>query len=180
MSSTADKFTISCPQCGEVVLVSRAHVGKKGRCKMCQSIFPIVEPVDDLVEIPSPASAGAGGAAWDDDEIKLAPTPQAPVAQTRAPSMSDDYLLRAREYKGPTIQQEESDANYRFATSYGSIIGGIATIVSGVLLALFLILCFLSPYLLVLAVMIIAAGIGWVVMGMNYVTYYNWKRREGR
>lgn len=177
MSSTADKFTISCPQCGEVVLVSRAHVGKKGRCKMCQSIFPIVEPVDDLVEIPSPA---AGGEMWDDDEIKLAPTPQAQVTETRAPSVSDDYMLRAREYKGPTIQQEENDANYRFATSYGSIIGGIATIVSGVLLALFLILCFLSPYLLVLAVMIIAAGIGWVVMGMNYVTYYNWKRREGR
>ena len=180
MSSTTEKFTISCPQCGEVVLVSRAHIGKKGRCKKCQAIFPIAEPVDDLVEIPSPGAAPAGNSMWDDDDIKLAPTQQEKVAESRPPSMTDDYMLRAREYKGPTIQQEENDPQYRFLTSYGSVIGGIATICFGLLFLVVLLMFVISAKLLILPVMVIGAGIGWLVQGLNYVTYYNWKRREGR
>jgi len=179
MSSVTEKFTIACPQCGEVVSVSRAHIGKKGRCKTCQTVFPIAAPVDDLVEIPSPAQASPS--MWDDDDIKLAPTPQAAQAvESRPPSMTDDYMLRAREYKGPTIQQEEEDPNYRFATSYGSVIGGIATIVFGFFLALVFLLLLGSIRLTFVAGLIIAAGIGWLVQGLNYVTYYNWKRRGGR
>lgn len=180
MSSAAEKLTLACPQCGEVVSVSRAHLGKKGRCKMCQTVFPIVEPVDDLIEIPAAAAAGGGGTMWDDDEIKLAPTPQPAVTETRPPSITDDYMLRAREYKGPTIQQEEDDPNYRFMTSYGSVIGGIATICFGFLFLFVLLLFVISAKLLVLPVMVIAAGIGWLVQGLNYVTYYNWKRKGGR
>jgi hypothetical protein len=164
-----------------VVSVSRAHVGKKGRCKTCQTVFLIAGPVDDLVEIPSPAAASQGGPSmWDDDDIKLAPTPQAQVVETRPPSMADDYMLRAREYKGPTIQQEENDPQYRFLTSYGSVIGGIATICFGLVFMLVLLMFVISAKLLILPIMIIGAGIGWLVQGLNYVTYYNWKRREGR
>ena len=182
MSSTTEKFTLTCPQCREVVSVSRAHVGKKGRCKTCQTIFLIAAPVDDLVEIPSASAARASGSMWDDDDIKLSPTPQAAsqVVETRPPSMADDYMLRAREYKGPTIQQEENDPNYRFLTSYGSVIGGIVTICFGLAFGLFCIMFILSAKLLLLPVLITAAGIGWLVQGLNYVAYYNWKRREGR
>jgi len=111
----------------------------------------------------------------------LAPTPQASsqAVESKPLSIADDYLLRAREYKGPTVQQEESDASYRFMTSYGSVIGGIVTIVSGLLLSLFFLLCILSPKLLVASVLVIAAGIGGLVQGLNYVTYYNWTRRGG-
>lgn len=184
MSSVTDKFTIACPQCGEVVFVSRAHVGKKGRCKLCHAVFPIVAPdALDLVEIPSPgAGPRASGSMWDDDDIQLSPTPQAASAavESRPPSMADDYMLRAREYKGPTIQQEEEDSNYRFMTSYGSVIGGIVTIVFGLLFGLFCVMFILSAKLLILPVMITGAGIGWLIQGLNYVTYYNWKRRGGR
>ena len=119
---------------------------------------------------------------WDDDDIKLSPTPQAAsqAVETRPPSMADDYMLRAREYKGPTIQQEENDPNYRFMTSYGSVIGGIVTIVCGLLFGVILLMFVISAKLLILPVLMVAAGIGWLVQGLNYVTYYNWKNRGGR
>jgi hypothetical protein len=183
MSSATEKFTIACPKCGEVVSVSRAHVGKKGRCKRCQTVFPIVGP-DDLVELPSSASSAAPRSSmWDDGELQLSPTPQAAQqveTTTKPPSLADDYMLRAREYKGPTIQQEENDPNYRFMTSYGSVIGGSATIIFGLMFMAFCIMFILSAKLLILPVMIIGAGIGWLVQGLNYVTYYRWKDREGR
>jgi hypothetical protein len=182
MSSTTEKFTIACPQCGEIVSVSRAHVGKKGRCKTCHNVFPIMAP-DDLVEIPSSSAAATSSPSmWDDDDIKLAPTPAAATAavETRPPSMADDYMLRAREYKGPTIEQEENDPNYRFMTSYGSVIGGIVTIIFGLAFGLFCVMFILSAKLLLLPVLITGAGIGWLVQGLNYVTYYNWKNRGGR
>jgi hypothetical protein len=94
--------------------------------------------------------------------------------------VTDDYMVRAREYKGPTIQQEEADSSYRFFTSYGSVIGGIATICFGLVFLVVLLMFVISAKLLVLPVMVIGAGIGWLVQGLNYVTYYNWKRREGR
>lgn len=182
MSSTTEKFTIACPQCGEVVAVSRAHIGKKGRCKTCHCVFPIVGP-DDLVEIPSPAPAmKASPSMWDDEDLKLSPTsqPATQKVETRPPSLADDYMLRAREYQGPTIQQEENDPNYRFWTSYGSVIGGIVTIIFGLMFGLFCVMFILSAKLLILPVLITGAGIGWLVQGLNYVTYYNWKARGGR
>ena len=41
-------------------------------------------------------------------------------------------------------------------------------------------LCILSPKMLVVSVLVIGAGIGWLYQGMNYVTYYNWKNRGGK
>ena len=140
----------------------------------------IVEPVDDLVEIPAPAAAQRGPSMWDDDDIKLAPTPQPAQTEARPPSMTDDYMLRAREYKGPTIQQEENDPNYRFMTSYGSVIGGIATILFGLFFLFICLMFIISAKVLILPVLVIIAGIGWLIQGLNYVTYYNWKRRGGR
>jgi predicted Zn finger-like uncharacterized protein len=56
---SSDRFHISCPGCGTQVAVSMAHVGKKGRCPSCKTVFPITAPaaaepvVADLVPIGS-------------------------------------------------------------------------------------------------------------------------------
>lgn len=42
--SSSDRFHISCPGCGTQVAVSMAHVGKKGRCPSCKTVFPITAP----------------------------------------------------------------------------------------------------------------------------------------
>src|SRR5688572_21768294 len=42
--SSSDRFHISCPGCGTQVAVSMAHVGKKGRCPSCKTVFPIAAP----------------------------------------------------------------------------------------------------------------------------------------
>lgn len=39
-----DRFNISCSGCGTKVAVSMAHVGKKGRCPSCKTVFPITAP----------------------------------------------------------------------------------------------------------------------------------------
>lgn len=54
-----DRLHISCSGCGTKVAVSMAHVGKKGRCPTCKTVFPITAPannepvVADLVPIGS-------------------------------------------------------------------------------------------------------------------------------
>src|SRR5947199_32494 len=50
--STSDRFNIPCPGCGTQVAVSTAHIGKKGRCPQCKTVFPIVAP--------APAAASLG------------------------------------------------------------------------------------------------------------------------
>jgi hypothetical protein len=67
---STDKFQLGCPGCGKTIAVSRAHVGKKGRCPACQTTFPIVEPVaaDELQPL-GPIDGGlqplgAGSDAW--------------------------------------------------------------------------------------------------------------------
>lgn len=42
--SSDQRFSIACSGCGAEVAVSRAHVGKKGRCPQCKTVFPILEP----------------------------------------------------------------------------------------------------------------------------------------
>lgn len=184
MSNANEKFTIACPQCGEIVAVSRAHVGKKGRCGVCHNVFPITAP-DNFVQRaiePAPSLASTGPSLWD-NAGPLAPA-VAPVETSAEPaprpSLADDYLQRARNDKGSAIEQEESDPTYRFVTSYGSVIGGIATIVFGLFMIFIFLLLLGSIRLTVVAVLVIGAGIGWLVQGMNYVTYYNWKDRGGR
>lgn len=59
--SISDRFTITCPTCRADVGVSRAHIGKKGRCPQCKTVFPIAEPEGpgqlDLEPLPrSPAA----------------------------------------------------------------------------------------------------------------------------
>lgn len=185
MSNVNEKFTIACPQCGEIVSVSRAHVGKKGRCRVCQNVFPIVAPDNFALSAIEPAPApraATGPSLWDNTGPMVAAVApvESPAEPVPRPSLADEYLQRAREHKGSAIEQEESDPTYRFMTSYGSVIGGISTIVFG-LFMIFLFLGFLrSIRLTVVAVMVIGAGIGWLVQGMNYVTYYNWKDRGGR
>lgn len=55
--STSDRFQIAYPGCKTQVAVSLAHVGKKGRCPSCKTVFPIVAPaasapvVADLVPL---------------------------------------------------------------------------------------------------------------------------------
>src|SRR5262245_17069972 len=57
--SANDRFNIPCPGCGTNVAVSLAHVGKKGRCPNCKTVFPITAPatqspvVADLVPMNS-------------------------------------------------------------------------------------------------------------------------------
>jgi hypothetical protein len=169
MSQTTEKFTIACPQCGEVVAVSQAHVGKKGRCKVCHAVFPIVAPVAGLQPVGSSQ----------DDEFALSSL--APVAASSPMnSMAQDYLKQASEYKGGTLQQLEDESGHRFNTSYGSVIGGIVTIVLGLLLMAIVLFFFMSFKLAAACVLMILAGIGWLVQGLNYITYYKWKDGGGR
>src|SRR5688572_2240166 len=41
---SSERFHISCPGCSTQVAVSMAHVGKKGRCPSCKTVFPIIAP----------------------------------------------------------------------------------------------------------------------------------------
>jgi len=185
MSGSIEKFTIACPQCGEIVAVSRAHVGKKGRCSVCHHVFPIEAP-DGFVQRQVPMAVGSpvgqgDASAWDDVALSPVAAPLEPIASaTPKTSLADEYLQRARGDKGSAIEQEESDATYRFVTSYGSVIGGIATIIFGSFMALVFLVLLGSPKLTVVAVLAIGAGIGWLIQGLNYVTYYRWKDRGGR
>lgn len=66
--SSSDRFHISCPGCGSQVAVSMAHVGKKGRCPSCKTVFPISAPaapepvVADLVPMGAPGLQPLGAA----------------------------------------------------------------------------------------------------------------------
>jgi len=212
-TQVAEKFSIACPQCGKGVTVSRAHIGKKGRCPACQTVFPITSPAaparspalahethspnttsfEDLQPLNSPA----GNSIW--SEVGPGPFSSAPLPSQAWPGASDeprleqgvapntaavlatDYINRARTDRGGTIQQiEEEDTQYRFFTSWGSVIGGICTMCFGLLLIAFFILFWISVRGIALGVIIIIVGGGWLVQGMNYVTYYYWKDKGGR
>jgi hypothetical protein len=181
MSNPAEKFATSCPQCGEIMTVSRAHVGKKGRCGICHQVF-VIEAPDGVVHRTAAArSAAPASAPVEKDDFDLAPVNE-PASSSASPmnAYAHDHLKKAKEYKGSALEQEEADSGYRFATSYGSVIGGIIAVVAGLMLGLFFVLCILSPAGLVLAFTVVSAGIGWIVLGMNYVTYYRWKDKGGR
>jgi hypothetical protein len=178
MSSVAEKFTISCPQCGEKVAVSRAHVGKKGRCGKCQTVFTISAP-----ETAAPQDDELQLRANDDDLVPTASTASPFATKTNNPMAhyANDYMQKAKEYKGGTIQQiEENDAQYRFMTSWGSVIGGSITIAFFSLLAFILLVGFGSIRLTVGCIVVVMIGIGWLIQGLNYVTYYRWKDQGGR
>lgn len=107
------------------------------------------------------------------------------VSRTQQPEESvraayADLLDKARNDKGRPVEQDESDPTYRFVTSYGSVIGGICSIVFGLLMVLVSLLLLGSPKLAAAFVLLIIAGAGWLVQGLNYVTYYHWKDRGGR
>ena len=175
------KFTLACPQCGEIAVASKAHIGKRGRCAICHTVFPIESP-DGAMQWPVDAagrhtpSISSSASQWDEVGLAAATVPAAsPLA-----SLADEYLNKARADKGRAIEQEESDASYRFVTSYGSVIGGISTIMIGTLLAFACLLLLGSIKLCVAAVFMVAAGIGWLVQGLNYIAYYRWKDQGGR
>src|SRR4051812_926165 len=108
--SISDKFTIACPQCGEIVTVSRAHVGKKGRCAVCHKVFPIEAPDGVVHRPPAPAPQLPQAAARnDDDPFRLVEEPTTP---SHTASFANDQLKQARDYKGPAIAQEENDTTY--------------------------------------------------------------------
>lgn len=69
-----DRFNLACPACGKEVEVARIHIGKKGRCSACQSVFPIQEPV--VAEIMPSREATL--------ESLAQPWPAAPHAQSMA------------------------------------------------------------------------------------------------
>lgn len=202
----AEKFTVSCPQCGKAVGVTRAHIGKKGRCPKCQNVFPIQAPaeirssrdevVPGAIELePINPDLGQGANSIWSDVGALPAFPSAPLPSQGWPAeeprlqeyatlnanaaFASEYLNKARTDKGGTIQQiEDEDMQYRFWTSWGSVIGGISTICLGLFFLLFLLLFFFSPRLMAACVIMIIAGVGWLVQGMNYVTYYRWKEKN--
>ena len=64
--STSDRFTLPCPTCRTEIGVSRAHIGKKGRCPKCQAVFPIVAPAEPgLLDLqPLPGAFAQGAPSW--------------------------------------------------------------------------------------------------------------------
>lgn len=183
MSNPAEKFATSCPQCGEIMTVARAHVGKKGRCGVCHQVF-VIEAPDGVVHRPAaaaPSRPATSAPPVEKDDFDLAPVAE-PASSSASPlnAYAQDHMKKAQDYKGSVWEQEEADPSHRFATSYGSVIGGGLTIFCGLMLGLFFVLCILSPAGLVLAFTVTSAGVGWVVLGMNYITYYRWKDKGGR
>ncbi len=180
----AEKFTIACPQCGEIVAVLQAHVGKKGRCGICHTVFPIVAPDNQAqraapVAYVPPVPPVANPPTQPNSIWNEAGNLSTPPVESVTVSYANDLLNKARNAKG-TIEQEEDDSTYRFITSYGSVIGGISTIILGLLLTLLSLLAFGSMKLAALFIVMMITGGGWLVQGLNYVTYYNWKDRGGR
>jgi hypothetical protein len=193
LQPSTEKFTVTCPQCDKSMTVTFAHVGKKGRCPQCLNVFPIHAP------LRSPAAEVAPGVLdlqpiapspmeneWDD--LKLAgdtpalaqqwPEPQLKREEggvNAAATLASDYMTRALNDKGGTMQQvEDEDLTYRFWTSWGSVIGGITTICLSLLLLLISLLLWFA-WGMVFSVLLLLGGIAWVVQGMNYITYYAWK-----
>jgi hypothetical protein len=59
--SSSDRFHIPCPGCGTQVAVTMAHVGKKGRCPSCKTIFPITAPAASEPVMADLVPVGSGG-----------------------------------------------------------------------------------------------------------------------
>ena len=49
-SSAPDSITVACPHCGTQYRLSAANIGKRARCRDCQTIFPIESPSADEFE----------------------------------------------------------------------------------------------------------------------------------
>jgi hypothetical protein len=192
-----EQFTMACPQCGKQVHATRAHIGKKGRCPACQTVFPILAPEtrsasdtlmpnETLLEPLGSLPSSAAPSIWSELGSSAAPTMPATAGQSSgdelrlqsdaAPSASlaNDYLHRARNSE-TFLEQEEKDPGYRFWTSYGSIIGGISMIVFGLFFLIPLFLYVGSLRGVALGVTVIIGGCGWFIQGLNYVFYYRWK-----
>jgi phage FluMu protein Com len=198
-SADALKFTVACPQCDKLVHATTNHIGKKGRCPACGTVFRIQLPDQAEQVVPSPDPLIAGGLAaapelsaglvsssiWSevgpkvpsltvlqtgdyvsqpDGHIQAAPIP---LANT---SLADDYLHRARTTKTLT-EEQEVDGWYRFTTSYGSMIGGALLVVFGLLVMLPL------ARLWTAATCVMTGG-SLFVAGLNYASYYAWKKRQ--
>jgi hypothetical protein len=75
-------ITVSCPDCGKSYKLKPTLIGKKGRCKVCDSSFTIEDP--------------SGGGVEDDDNVYAAPAPrQAPPSvpaksKPTKPAAADD------------------------------------------------------------------------------------------
>lgn len=55
----ANIYVIACPDCGKQIKVPEETIGKKIRCKQCETIFPINESRAKLVPKTAPAAAPA-------------------------------------------------------------------------------------------------------------------------
>lgn len=47
---TLDYVTVACPKCGTQYRLAAANIGKKARCRDCQTVFPITAPVEDRAD----------------------------------------------------------------------------------------------------------------------------------
>jgi len=65
MSMTMEKISVSCPQCGQQLVVPASAAGKQGRCPSCKHIFALEVPVAaQFVEPPPPSQAP--NSIWDE------------------------------------------------------------------------------------------------------------------
>jgi hypothetical protein len=81
---TAEKIAVSCPQCGQQLLVPPSALGKNGRCPSCKHIFPLEVAVaassDSAVRNAAFRDTVASSAATVEDDVhgdlRLQPLPQ--------------------------------------------------------------------------------------------------------
>ncbi len=90
MNATMEKISVSCPQCGQQLVVPASAAGKQGRCPSCKHIFALEVPVAANVIEPPPSQAP--NSIWDEmskGDYTLKPLdPAPPMPATPNPYVS--------------------------------------------------------------------------------------------
>jgi predicted Zn finger-like uncharacterized protein len=119
--STGQRFEIPCPGCGTQVAVSTAHIGKKGRCPECKTVFPIVAPEAPIVaEVLPSRRSEIGGQRLAVGGLQPLPhglQPMPPGLQPLSPGLQP---LQPMGYAQPSPYQQPAWQNSALPNPYGA------------------------------------------------------------
>jgi hypothetical protein len=116
MSITLEKIAVSCPQCGQQLVVPASALGKQGRCPSCKHIFPLEAPVAAQTIEPPPPQQGPNSI-WDEvpgGEYHLQPLPPSPST----PVIPNPYIP-------PTAQTTKGKYRHGFGWEHRALDAGM-------------------------------------------------------